>query len=195
VDVLTRQAKREQQSEKSVECGGERHGDAIRSRETVGGNGGSQCAGEKNAGVGEEKKRTPEDGGANGEVVVEMAGGGPKFGLGLAGFIETRAAKALVGMLIIFSEIETVFNQRSTDKSIIANAITAHPGIEKRKREEKEKQEQALGFASARGERGAGGLPIHERGARRNLLLSPAALIAGNIAMWNESPNAEEETW
>jgi len=128
-------------------------------------------------------------------MVVEMPRRCARFWLRLTEFVEARPAKTLICVLIILSEIEIVFNQRSTDKSIIANAITAHPGIEKRKREEKEKQEQALGFASARDERGAGVLPIQERGARRNLLLSPAALIAGNIATWNESPNAEEGTW
>jgi hypothetical protein len=128
-------------------------------------------------------------------MVVEMAGGGAELRARLAIFVEARAAETFVGMPIIFGEVKIALDERSTGKSVIADTVAADPGIEKRKREEKEKQEQALGFARARGERGAGVLLIHERGARRKLLLSPAAMIAGNITMRSKTPKAEEGTW
>src|SRR2546427_5541925 len=42
-------------------------------RSTVRGHGGTQRAGEKNSGVREEKKRSPQDRRADGEMVIEMA--------------------------------------------------------------------------------------------------------------------------
>src|SRR5882724_8697198 len=59
VDVLARETEGEEQAEKTVDGGGEGHGDAIGSGETVGGDGGTQSTGEKNAGMGKEKERTP----------------------------------------------------------------------------------------------------------------------------------------
>ena len=64
-------------------------------------------------------------------MIIEMAGGSAKFGFGLAGFVEARPAKTFVGVLIIPGEIETVLNERCAGKGVIANAITAHPRIEK----------------------------------------------------------------
>jgi len=79
----------------------------------------------------EEEEGSPENGGAGGEMVIEMAGGSAKFGFGLAGFIEARAAKTFVGVLIVPGEIETVLNQRGTSESVVADAVAADPGIEK----------------------------------------------------------------
>jgi hypothetical protein len=47
-------------------------------------------------------------------------------------------------MPVIFSEIEIVLNEWSAGKSVVADAITAHPRIQKRKREKKKKKKQAL---------------------------------------------------
>jgi hypothetical protein len=183
VDVLASETKGKEQSEKAVEGRGERHSEAIRSGETVGGDGGTEYASELDARVGDEKKRRPENGGADSEMVVEMAGGSAEFLPRLAVFVEARAAEAFVGVAIIFGEVEVVLDERSARKSIIADAVAADPGIEKREREKKEKKKQALGFVSARSARGAGVLLIHERSARRKLLLSPAAMIACKITM------------
>ena len=81
--------------------------------------------------MGEEKKRSPENGGADGEVIFEMAGRRAKVGLGLALFVKARAAKTFVGMPVVFGEIEIVLNQRGAGKGVITDAVTAHPGIEK----------------------------------------------------------------
>jgi hypothetical protein len=40
-----------------------------------------------------------------------------------------------------------VLNQRSAGKGVVADAVSAHPGVQKRKREKPEKEKQALGFA------------------------------------------------
>jgi len=127
--------------------------------------------------VGKEKKRSPENGGADGEVVVEMAGGRAKVGLRLTIFVEARAAKTFVGMPVVFGEIEIVLNQRGAGKGVITDAIAAHPGIEKWERTKKEKKKQALGITRAGKRRWAEVLPMHERGTRRKLPLSPATII------------------
>ena len=90
-----------------------------------------------------EEERCPENCGADGEMILEMAGGGAKFGFGLVVFVEARAAEAFVGELIVFGEIETVLDERSASKSIIADAVAAHPGIQKRKGEEAREGEAA----------------------------------------------------
>ncbi len=82
--------------------------------------------------MGEKKKRHPQNRGADGEVIIEKAGGGSKAGSGLVIFVEARPAETFVGVLIVFGEIEIVLDQRSSCKSVIADAIAAHPGIEKR---------------------------------------------------------------
>ena len=179
VDVLPHETERKEQSKKTVDRRSERHGDAIGSGEAVRGDGRTQGARDQDAGVSQKKKRGPEDGGADGEVVVEMAGGRSKVGFGLAVFVEARPAEAGVGVLIVLREIETVLNQRSPGKSVVTDAIAAHPRIEEREREKKQKKQQALGLASASGGRWAEVLLVHERGTRRKLLLSPATIVKG----------------
>lgn len=165
-DVLARETESEEQTEKAIDGGGERHGDAIGGGETVGGDGGTEGASEQDGGVGEEEEGSPENRGADGEVIFEMAGGGAKVGFGLAIFVEARAAKTFVGMPVVFGEIEIVLNQRGAGKGVIADAIAAHPGIEKWERTKKEKKEQALGITRA-GKRGwAEVLLMHEQGTR-----------------------------
>ncbi len=80
----------------------------------------------------DEEKWRPKNRGADGEMVVEMAGGRSKVGFGLVIFVEARPAETFVGMPVIFGEIEVVLDERSPGKCVIADAIAAHPGIEKR---------------------------------------------------------------
>src|SRR4029077_1168809 len=87
VDIFAGETKGEEQAEKYVEGGGEGHGDAVGSGKAVGGDGGTEGAGENDAGMREEEKGRPEDGGADGEMVVETAGGRSKAGLGLVIFV------------------------------------------------------------------------------------------------------------
>ena len=96
---------------------------------------------EKNAGVGDKQKRRPKNGGADGEVIFEVAGARAKFSGGLAVFVETIFAKAGVGLLIVVSEIEIVLDERSAREGVVADTVSAHPGIEHGKR----KQERARG--------------------------------------------------
>src|SRR5260370_14919909 len=116
----------------------------------------------------EEKKRSPEHRRAHGEMILEMARGRSKIGPGLVAFVEARPAETFVGVLIVLGEIETGLDQRRACKSVVANAIATHPGIEKRKRAQEKKKKPALRFARAMRGRCAEILPIHERGSPPN---------------------------
>ncbi len=98
----------------------------------------------------EEKKRSPQDRRADGEMVIEMARGCSKGGFRPAVFVEAGPAKTFVSMLIIFGEIEIMFNQRSANKSVIADTVAAHPGVKERKREKEQKEQQPLRSARVR---------------------------------------------
>ena len=150
-DILPRQAKGKQQSKESIESGGKSHGDSVGIGKTVSRDGGSQRASQEDAAVGQQEKGSPENGGTNREMIVEMTGAGTEFGPGLAIFIDARAAKALVRMAVIFREIEIALNERSANESVIADAVAAHPGIQERKRADKEQQQDAPGFSRAWG--------------------------------------------
>src|SRR5271155_4161966 len=114
------------------------------SGKTVRGDRGTERASQENAGVGNEEKRSPENGWADGEMVFDMAGAGAEFGVRLAVFVETIFAEAGVSLLIVVREIEAVLDQRGAGVSVIAHAIAAHPGIKERQRKQKEHEEKAL---------------------------------------------------
>jgi len=192
VNVFAGETESEEEAEKTVDGSGNSHGDAIGSGETVGCDGGTEGAREENSAVREEKKRSPENCGADGEVVVEMAGGGAKFGARLVVFVETRAAEAFVGVAVVFGEIEIVLDQWSAGEGVVANTVTADPWIEERETEKKEKKQQALGLTRARSGRRAEVLLIHERGTRRKPSLFPAAIMAGSIKMRSQSLRARK---
>ena len=82
-------------------------------------------------------------------MVVEVAGGGSKVGSGLTVFIQPRAAETFVGMAIVFGEIEIVLDEQGTGKSVIANTVTTHPRVQKRKRTKEENEKPALRLAPA----------------------------------------------
>jgi hypothetical protein len=44
-------------------------------------------------------------------------------------------------------EVEIVLDERRAGESVVANAVTAHPGIEHRQRKEKEHKEKAFRLA------------------------------------------------
>jgi len=85
-DILARETEGKEQAEKSVERGGEGHGDAVRSGKAVGGNGGTEGAREKDADMSDEEKRRPENRWADCEMIVQMAGGSAEDGFGLVYF-------------------------------------------------------------------------------------------------------------
>ena len=90
----------------------------------------------------QKKKGTPENRGADSKMVVEMASGRSKVGFGLTVFVEARAAKAFVGVPIIFCEIEIVLEEGCAGEGVVSDAIAADPGVQKWKRnEEKEKKQ------------------------------------------------------
>jgi len=114
----------------------------------------------------EEEKRHPENGGADGEMVVEVAGGRAKGEPGLVIFVKARGAEAFVGVLIVLREVETVLDQRSAGKSVIADAIATDPGVEKGQREKEEKKKQALRIAGVARGRCAEVWLVHQRSTR-----------------------------
>ena len=77
-------------------------------------------------------------------MILEMAGAGSKVRSGLVILVQALAAETLVSMTVIFGEIEIVLDERSASKSVIADAITAHPGVQKRKRAQEKKKKPAL---------------------------------------------------
>jgi hypothetical protein len=87
----------------------------------------------------------PEDGGADGEMIVEMAGNGPKRLAGDAVFVKASVAKTGICILIVVGEIEVVLDQRRAKEGVIANAIAANPGIDQREREQEKNEERAQG--------------------------------------------------
>ena len=185
----------EEQAEKSVERRGERHGDAIGSGETVSGNGRTEGTCDEDADVREKKKRRPENRGAYGEMVVEVAGDGAKVGTGLIIYVEARAAETFIGELVVPGEIKTVLDERGTGKSIVTNAIATDPRIQKRKRENPEKKKQPLGRARAARGRSAEVWLFRQRGTCRKLSYPRHPLLQGSIKMWKRTPQTEEGTW
>jgi hypothetical protein len=99
--------------------------------------------------VRDEKKGSPEHRRPDGEVIFEVAGARAKFRGRLVVFVETVFAEASVGLLIIRGEIEIVLDERGARESVVADAVSAHPGIEQGKREQKEHQEKTLRVARA----------------------------------------------
>src|SRR5207249_1917943 len=134
--VLASQAKSQQQPEKTVEPGGEGHGDAVGSGKAVGGNGRTEGAGEKDAGVSQEQKRSPKDGGTDTEVILKMAGGRAEDGLGPSMLVDSGVAKTGIRVLIVAREVEAMLDERRADQSVVANTVAAHPGIQKGRSEE-----------------------------------------------------------
>jgi hypothetical protein len=100
--------------------------------------------------MGEEKEGSPEDGGADGEVIVEMAGGGAKGGANVAVLVDASAAEPGVGGLIVVREIEAVLDERSAGQGVVADAVAANPGINERQGKKKENKEKAPGRVGRR---------------------------------------------
>src|SRR5882724_8763524 len=121
-------------------------------------------------------------------MIVEMAGDGAQPGFRLAGFVETRFAKAFVSALIIVGEIQAVLDQRRSRVGIVANAVPANPWVHQGKRKEKKKQERALKCPRSH-------LRIKVQGKWRHLCLKAVArLMTGAEAcfaiIWRIHPEA-----
>src|SRR5882762_1192103 len=147
--IVAREAEGQKQAEESIERSGQGHGGAVRSGKTVCGDGGTEGTRKKDADVREEKKRRPENSGADGEMVFEVIGGCSKGGPKLTAFVEAGAAEAFVGVAVVLGEIEIVLDERSAGKGVVADAIAAHPRVQKRKRENPKEKKQALRFSRA----------------------------------------------
>jgi len=92
----------------------------------------------------EDEERRPEDGRADGEMVVEMSGARAEHGLGLAKGIEALLAEGLVGRLVVMGKVEVMLDERGAGISIVADTIAANPRIDERKGEEEKDDESAL---------------------------------------------------
>ena len=135
----------------------------------------------------EEKKRRPENSGADGEMVFEAIGGCSKDRPKLTAFVEARAAEAFVGVAVVLGEIEIVLDERSAGKGVVADAIAAHPRVQKWKRENPKEKKQALRFV--RGVRGRFEiLLVHERGTRRKPFLSSDTISTLGSSIMDTSP-------
>ncbi len=135
-EILAREAKRDEEGKEAIERGAVGKGVAVRSREAVSRSGGSEKTGNKNAAMSEDQERRPEDGGADGEMVVEMARARAEEGLRLATGIEAFIAEGLVGRLIVVGKVKVVLDERGAGISVVANTITTNPRIDERKGKE-----------------------------------------------------------
>src|SRR6266481_3697699 len=82
-------------------------------------------------------------------MVFEVISGCSKDRPKLTVFVEAGAAETFVGVAVVLGEIEIVLDKRSTGKGVVADAIAAHPGVQKWKRENPKEKKQALRFARA----------------------------------------------
>jgi len=146
-DEFASEPESEKEAEETVKAGGKGHGEAVGSGETVCGNRGTQSAGEENGNVGEDQEWGPENSGTDGEMIVEVSGGSAEAGANFAVLIDASVAKSSVGGLIVVREIEAVFDERRAREGIVADAVAANPGIEKRQREKKKNEESAFSEA------------------------------------------------
>jgi hypothetical protein len=135
-EILAREAKRDEEGKETVEGGAVGKGVAVRSREAVSRSGGAEKTGNKNAAMSEDQERRPEDGWADGEMVVEMARARAEEGHRLATGIEAFITERWVGCLIVVGKIKVVLDERGASVSVVANTITANPRIDERKGKE-----------------------------------------------------------
>lgn len=129
-DVVAGEAKGQQQTEKAVNAGTDGHGDAVGNGKTIGGDVGSQSASEQYGAMSDQQEGSPKEGGADGEVIIEMAGDGAVVRVDFAVGINAALAKAVVGEEIVVLEVEAVLDERSAGEGVVADAVSADPGIQ-----------------------------------------------------------------
>jgi hypothetical protein len=135
-EILAREAKCDEEGKEAVERGAIGKSVPVRSREAVSQSGGAEKTGNKNSAMSEDQERRPEDGGADGEMVVEMARARAEEGLRLATGIEAFIAEGLVSRLIVVGKVKVVLDERGAGISVVANTITTNPRIDERKGKE-----------------------------------------------------------
>ncbi len=145
--ILARQAKCQEQPEESPERRAQSHGQAIRSGEAVRRLVRAERACQEHTAMCQQQKGRPQHCRADGKVIIEMAGARAKHLFGLAVLIEARFAKGGVRGDVVVLKIQTVIDERRARKSVVAHAVAAHPGIQKRKGEEKKQQQRPLPVA------------------------------------------------
>src|SRR6266446_6326213 len=148
--ILARQAKRQQQPEKSPERCAKSHGQAVWSGESIRRHLRAKRTRQKHAAVRQQQKWRPQYCRSDGKVIFEMASARAKYFFGLAAVIEARFAKASVRGDVVAFEVQTVIDQRRSRKGVVAHAVAAHPRIREHKGEEKKKQQRALRIACVR---------------------------------------------
>ena len=77
-------------------------------------------------------------------MVVEVSRAGAKFRLGLPVHVTAAFAKALIRRLIITCEIQIVLDERCAGVRIIADTIPSDPGVQQRKRYNKDDEQDVL---------------------------------------------------
>ena len=142
--IAASQTEGKQKCDETVESRAEGHGVAVRSGKAVRDNRRTKDPGKQDTSVREEQEWRPENGGADGEMVVEMAGRRSELGARQAGGIDMVRAKALIGRLVVMCEVQAMLDQRRAGVSVIANAIAAHPWIHEREGEQEKQEQKAL---------------------------------------------------
>ena len=129
-DVFFGEAEGEQKTEETVESRGDGHGVTVRRGKSIGCKLGTESAGNENAGVGGDEKRTPENSGADGKMILEMAGLRSETILWRTIFIQAGFAKGGVGALIVLVKVEVMLDEQGTGERVISDAVPAYPRIE-----------------------------------------------------------------
>src|SRR5215469_18841076 len=91
-----------------------------------------------------EQKRSPEHGRSDGEMVLQVASSLAILRFRIAAFIAAHLSKAFIRELVVVSEVEVVFDQRSTRVGVVTDAIAADPGIQQRKGQTEDTEQDYL---------------------------------------------------
>jgi hypothetical protein len=79
-------------------------------------------------------------------MILKMAGARAKFSGRLTVFVDTIFAEAGVGLSIVGGKIEVMLDEHRARVSVISNAVSANPWIEKRKRKKEDSEKNSLRF-------------------------------------------------
>ena len=103
-----------------------------------------------NAEVSDEEKWGPENRRADREVIVEMAVRGVFGSKDMIVRIQPAGAKALVGRKPVLLKIKPVLDEHGAGVRVVADAVTANPGITEGKRQKKKDDQDLFVFVRLR---------------------------------------------
>ena len=131
-------AEGEPKAQKSVEGGGESHGDDVGRGKSVGGDVSAQVIAEQHADVGHEEEWKPEQRRADGPEIADVSRCSVLVRQNVAVSVETAHGEALVAVLPVLLKIEPVLDEHGAGVRVVADAVAANPRIAERNRQEEQ---------------------------------------------------------